>query len=137
MSDDSDLEMRKLNPVKNARALVTQDKYDSLAAQAQRSERLLAQAQAMYKDQRHAYNAQKKIIGELQGEMERVNKLFFDEEELMHKWQHKADTLRAQLKIAVDAIKQSVARSDDYGDSHCSQPIRQALASIEKLREKK
>lgn len=30
----------------------------------------------------------------------------------------------------IEAIKESIARSDDYGDSHCSKPIREALASF-------
>ena len=32
----------------------------------------------------------------------------------------------------VEAIRSSIARSDDYGDSHCSQPIRQALKKYDR-----
>jgi hypothetical protein len=39
----------------------------------------------------------------------------------------------------VEKIRMSISRSDDYGDSHCSQPIRQALkdhaADMEKILE--
>lgn len=35
--------------------------------------------------------------------------------------------------VAVEAIEKSVARSDDYGDSHCSAPIREALSKIQSL----
>lgn len=38
------------------------------------------------------------------------------------------------LARAIAAMRDSVARSDDYGDSYCSQPIRQALADIEEAR---
>lgn len=38
--------------------------------------------------------------------------------------------LTEALVQAVEAIQQSIARSDDYGDSHCSQPIREALSRI-------
>lgn len=38
----------------------------------------------------------------------------------------------ARLVECVEAMQSSVARSDDYGDSHCSQPIRQALSALAK-----
>jgi hypothetical protein len=37
------------------------------------------------------------------------------------------------LVEALEAIDRSIARSDDYGDSHCSQPIRQARTKIEQI----
>lgn len=40
-------------------------------------------------------------------------------------------TLREKSAKLVEAAKQSVARSDDYGDSHCSAPLRQALKDWE------
>jgi hypothetical protein len=36
-----------------------------------------------------------------------------------------------ELTIALEAMKQSIARSDDHGDSYCSRPIRDALKQIE------
>ena len=38
--------------------------------------------------------------------------------------------LEAKLEIAREAIRNSIARSDDYGDSYCSQPIRKALERL-------
>ena len=40
--------------------------------------------------------------------------------------------LRSKLVAGlVEAIEKSIARSDDYGDSHCSQPIRKALTAYQ------
>lgn len=41
--------------------------------------------------------------------------------------------LLAIVEVMQAAIEQSIARSDDYGDSHCSQPIRRALLAADKL----
>lgn len=38
--------------------------------------------------------------------------------------------LREKLAIAVEAMKDSVARADDCGDSYNSHPVREALAKI-------
>lgn len=38
--------------------------------------------------------------------------------------------LREALDGAMSAIDKSIARADDYGDSHCSQPIREARAAL-------
>lgn len=37
------------------------------------------------------------------------------------------------LSVAVEAMKSSIARADDYGDSHCSKSIREAVKQIEAL----
>lgn len=37
------------------------------------------------------------------------------------------------LEIATQAMSDSIARADDYGDSYNSQPIREALKQIKKL----
>jgi hypothetical protein len=83
---------------------------------------------------------------------ERILKFF---ESKMHAWdddvtnnhrfidgEEAATILKAILESnekLVEKIRMSISRSDDYGDSHCSQPIRQALkdhaADMEKILE--
>jgi hypothetical protein len=46
-------------------------------------------------------------------------------------WCEGFDTLALMLIEAMEAIEKSVERSDAYGDSYCSKPIRQAKADIE------
>lgn len=39
-------------------------------------------------------------------------------------------TCWSELEPLISAIKLSIARSEDYGDSYCSQPIREALKNV-------
>lgn len=41
------------------------------------------------------------------------------------------EALQAKLALAIEAMRQSRNRSDDYGDSWCSQPIREFLKQLE------
>lgn len=38
--------------------------------------------------------------------------------------------IEQEKRVLLEAIKKSIARSDDYGDSHCSAPIREARAQV-------
>lgn len=40
------------------------------------------------------------------------------------------ERLKEKLDIAVDAMVDSIAQADDYGDSHNSKPIRKAIFKI-------
>lgn len=39
-----------------------------------------------------------------------------------------------EVMALVEAIKLTIARADDYGDSHLSKPVRQALSNFQKSR---
>lgn len=57
------------------------------------------------------------------------------ENHAFRKYQPRIDALEAENKRLREAMEKSIARADDYGDSYCSQPIRQALALKSKERQ--
>jgi hypothetical protein len=73
---------------------------------------------------------QKKTIAQLEAELAAAK----NETESANYWRvrnrDERDQLQRKLDCAVGAIRQSIARSDDYGDSYCSKPIREALEEI-------
>jgi len=51
-----------------------------------------------------------------------------------HKFREVLPDEQSKIEVLVSAIKESISRSDDSGDSYNSQPIREALKEIEELK---